>query len=223
MYTGKRPFDIDQAMNLIREAVQPFPKAALFQLADEGFTSPFEQLMACILSTRTLDEISIRCARDLFKLGRSPQEIARYDPDSIDEVISSCRFHETKSEDISGIARRIVREYGGVLPCEDTVLMSFKGVGPKCTNLVLGIACGQTCITVDVHVHRITNRWGYIRTKNPDQSLSALENFLPNKYWVEINRLLVPFGKHICTPSFPKCSTCPVLDMCRQVGVRNRR
>lgn len=223
MESGKRPFNIDRVMSLVREAVKPFPKAALFQLAGEGFHSAFEQLMACILSTRTLDEISVKCARSLFRLGRTPREIARYDPESIDEVISSCRFHETKSRDISEIARRVVREYGGVLPCEDTVLMSFRGVGPKCTNLVLGIACGQTCITVDVHVHRITNRWGYIHTTTPEQSLSALENILPEKYRVEINRILVPFGKHTCTSRLPKCSTCAVLDMCRQVGVRDHR
>ncbi|HQI01282.1 MAG TPA: endonuclease III [Deltaproteobacteria bacterium] len=223
MSSGKRPFDIDLVMSLVREAVRPFPKAALFQLADEGFNSAFEQLMACILSTRTLDEISLRCSRDLFRLGRTPGEIARYEPESIDEVISSCRFHETKSQDISEIARRIVREYGGTLPCEDTILMSFRGVGRKCTNLVLGIACGQTCITVDVHVHRITNRWGYVHTKSPEQTLAALETILPKKYWVGINRILVPFGKHICTPRLPKCSTCPVLDMCRQVGVGSHR
>jgi len=223
MSSGKRPFDIDLSMSLIGEAVKPFPRAALFQLAGEGFDSPFEQLMACILSTRTLDEISVRCARGLFRLGRTPQEIARYGPEKIDEVISSCRFHEVKSRDISEMARRIVREYGGVLPCEDAALMSFRGVGRKCTNLVLGIACGQTCITVDVHVHRITNRWGYVRTKTPEQTLASLEKILPNIYWVGINRLLVPFGKHICTPRLPRCSACPVLDMCRQVGVGNRR
>lgn len=223
MRTEKLPFDINQVMSLIRDAVKPFPKAALFQLAHEGYSSAFEQLLACILSTRTLDEISIICARNLFRLGRTPEEIAELGPERIDEAISSCRFHEAKAQDISDIARQVVREYGGVLPCRDTVLMSFRGIGPKCANLVLGIACGQTRITVDVHVHRITNRWGYISTKIPEQSLHELEKTLPKKYWVEINRLLVPFGKHICTARLPKCSTCPVLDMCRQVGVTRHR
>ena len=91
--------------------------------------------------------------------------------------------------------------------------------GPKCANLELGIACGQPRVSVDIHVHRVTNRWGYVRTRTPEQTTAALEAKLPQGYWVEINRLLVPFGKHICTGQRPRCSTCPVLDMCQQVGV----
>ncbi len=101
--------------------------------------------------------------------------------------------------------------------------MSFDGVGIKCANLTLGIACGQKKISVDVHVHRVTNRWGYVQAKSPEKTTKALMNVLPEKYWIEINRLLVPFGKHICTGLLPSCSTCVVLDMCRQVGVEKHR
>jgi endonuclease III len=220
---GKLPFDIGLAMSRIREAVRPFPKAAQSQLADEGYTSVFEQVLGCILSTRTLDEISLECARSLFKLGRSPEELARAGMTRIDGAISSCRFHETKSREILEIARVAAQVYGGELPCRGDVLTSLPGVGRKCANLVLSMACGQTCITVDVHVHRITNRWGCVRTKNPEGSLQALEGVLPREYWTDLNRLLVPFGKHVCTPRLPKCSTCPVLEMCRQVGVTDHR
>ncbi len=223
MSAWKRPFDIDLAMNLIREVVKPFPKAALFALADEGHRSPFEQLIACILTIRTLDEISLVCARELFGLGRTPKELAVLDTARIDAAISACRFHDTKSRIIHGIACRIMDEYGGELPCEEKVLLSFQGVGPKCTNLVLGAACGQPRISVDVHVDRVPNRWGYIHTTRPEQSLKELEKILPRKHWVDINRLLVPFGKHICTSRLPKCSTCPILDMCRQAGVAKHR
>jgi endonuclease III len=95
----------------------------------------------------------------------------------------------------------------------------MRGVGPKCANLVLGIACGQAHIGVDVHVHRVTNRWGYVRAPTPDATMRALRESLPERYHVEINRLLVPFGKHVCRGRLPRCSECPVLDMCRQVGV----
>jgi endonuclease III len=217
--SGKRAFDIHAVMSSIREAVQAFPKGAQHQLADEGYTSVFEQLLGCILSTRTLDEISIECARNLFGIGRTPEEIVRSGLSRIDEAISSCRFHETKSRDILEIARSAQERYGGELPCRSDVLMSFPGVGPKCANLVLSTACGQNCITVDVHVHRITNRWGYIQTKTPEASLRALEGILPEEYRAEINRILVPFGKHVCTPRMPRCSACPVLSMCRQEGV----
>ncbi len=103
------------------------------------------------------------------------------------------------------------------------MLLSFPGVGPKCANLVLGIACGEPRIGVDIHVHRVTNRWGYVAATTPEKTMAALEAKLPRKYWVEINRLLVPFGKHVCTGVRPKRSTCPVLEMCRQVGVTEHR
>ena len=219
----KHPFDIEQVLLRIEEAVRPFPKAALFELAEEGFRSPFEQLVACIISIRTLDEVMLPTARRLFALARTPLEVSRLTVTAIDEAIRACTFHEAKAPQIHQIARRIVEEYGGVLPCDPAVLLSFRGVGPKCANLVLGIACGQPRIGVDIHVHRVTNRWGYVNTSTPEKTTAALEGILPHSYWIEINRLLVPFGKHICTGRLPRCSTCPVLDMCRQIGVTTHR
>ena len=219
----KRPFDIDQAILHIREAVRPFPKAALFELAEEGFRSPFEQLIACIISIRTLDEVTLPTARRLFALARTPLEVSRSTAADIDECIRACTFHEAKARQIHEIARRVVAEHDGVLPCESAVLLSFHGVGPKCANLVLGIACDQPSIAVDIHVHRVTNRWGYVNTPTPEKTTARLAEILPRSYWIEINRLLVPFGKHICTGRLPRCSTCPVLDMCRQVGVSTHR
>jgi endonuclease-3 len=112
-----------------------------------------------------------------------------------------------------------VAEFGGELPADADVLTSFRGVGPKCANLALGVATGKAGIAVDVHVHRVTNRWGLVAAPTPERTMLALEEVLPRRYWVEINRLLVPFGKHVCTGSLPKCSRCPVLEYCRQVGV----
>jgi endonuclease-3 len=219
----KRPIDIDLIFKRIRDAVRPFRKAAMFELADDGFGSPFELLVACIISIRTRDETTVVCARRLFELARTPEAMGRLSAERIDAAIGVSTFHEAKARQIREISRRIVAEHGGKLPCDFDVLTSFAGVGPKCANLVLGIACAQTKISVDVHVHRITNRWGYVREKTPEKTMAALETILPRRYWVEINRLLVPFGKHICTGKAPKCSTCPVLGMCRQVGVTEHR
>jgi endonuclease III len=219
----KRPFDIDRAMQQIREAVRGFPKAAMFALADEGFSTPFEQLVACIISIRTRDEVTMVCARRLFGLARTPEPMSRLGAEQIDAAIGASTFHEPKARQIREISRRILQEHQGDLPCRDDVLRSFEGVGPKCANLVLGIACGQTRIGVDIHVHRVTNRWGYVQQATPERTMLALEEKLPRSYWVEINRLLVPFGKHICTGKLPRCSTCPVLDMCRQVDVTAHR
>jgi endonuclease-3 len=220
---AKQPFEIDVVIDRIREAVQPFPKAALFELAEEGYDSPFEQLVACMISIRTRDEVTLPTARQLFAVARTPITVSRLTPAQIEEQIRACMFHEGKARQIHEIAGRAVAEFGGTLPCESEVLQSFHGVGPKCANLVLGIACGQARIGVDIHVHRVTNRWGYVRTSSPEETMTALEAKLPREYWIEINRLLVPFGKHVCTGTLPRCSSCPILDMCRQVGVTAHR
>jgi endonuclease-3 len=219
----KKPHDIDWMMARVAEAVAGYPKAALFELAEQGYTTPFEQLVACIVSIRTLDEVTLPTARRLFARARTPQEMAGLSAAEIDELIGACSFHERKAAQIREIAERVLDEYAGELPCQADVLTSFAGVGLKCANLVLGIACGQPRVSVDVHVDRVTNRWGYVQTRSPEQTSLALEARLPKRYWVEINRLLVPFGKHICTGRLPRCSTCPVLVMCQQVGVTAHR
>jgi endonuclease III len=220
---AKKPFDIERAVVLLREAVADYPKAALFELAGEGYTSVFEVLVACILSIRTRDETTLPAARALFARARTPDQLARLSEKDIDRCIATCTFHEPKARTIHTIARRTVAEFGGELPCDPEVLQSFHGVGPKCANLALGIACGLPLIGVDVHVHRVTNRWGLVQTKTPEQTMRALEERLPSTYRVEINALLVPFGKHVCTGTKPHCSTCPLLEMCRQVGVTSHR
>jgi endonuclease-3 len=215
----KRRLDIGEAIRRIRRAVRPLPKAAMFALAEEGYGSLFEQLVACVISVRTRDEVSLPAARRLFEAAPTPADLSRLDVDTINRCIHDAAYHEVKAVQIREIARRTAAEFGGALPCDEAVVRSFHGIGPKCANLALGIACGALRISVDVHVHRITNRWGYVHTRSPDATLAALEITLPTRYWVELNALLVPFGKHICTGHLPKCSRCPVLDMCRQVGV----
>jgi endonuclease-3 len=219
----KEPFDIDRAMHLVTEAVRPYPRAALFELAEDGFDTPFAQLVACIISIRTRDEVTLVAARRLLALARTPEAMAALAPRTIEDLIRPCTYHEAKAPQIHRIAEAAVRAYGGAIPCDEAVLRSFAGVGPKCAHLVLGIACGQPFISVDVHVHRVTNRWGYVAARRPETTMRALEERLPRRYWLDINRLLVPFGKHVCTGQRPRCSTCPLLSMCQQVGVTTHR
>ena len=219
----KEPFDIEVVLARVRESIRGFADAAMFELSARGHTSLFEQLVACILSIRTLDEVSLPVSLKLLSHARTPEAMRRLGPERIDALIRPVTFHEPKAQTIHAIAVRTVEEFGGELPADAEVLQSFKGVGPKCAHLALGIACGQERISVDVHVHRVTNRWGYVRARSPEQTLAALEATLPRAHWVELNRLLVPFGKHVCTGTRPRCSTCPVLSMCRQVGVRDPR
>lgn len=219
----KRPFNIDETMARLQAAVAPFRKAALFELAEDGYASPFELLIACIISTRTRDETTVLAARSLFEVARTPEAMLRLTPAEIDTRIHASTFHAPKSWQIHEIARHIVEDLGGVVPGTREGLMSFHGVGDKCANLVLGIAFGEEHVSVDVHVHRITNRWGIVSTRTPEETMSALEARLPRRYWIELNRLLVPFGKHICTGMRPRCSTCPLGDVCKRVGVREHR
>ena len=219
----KQSFDINAAMDAIREEVKKFRKAALFELYEEGYVTAFEQLLACMISIRTRDEDTVPITKRLFARARSPQAISELSVDEICRLLAGSTFREGKAPQIKEIARRVAQEHGGELPCDVDQLLSFKGVGIKCANLVLGIACGQPQIGVDVHVHRITNRWGYVATSTPEKTVVALEKILPKEYWVEINALLVPFGKHVCTGTAPRCSGCPVLAMCQQVGVTSQR
>jgi len=224
MYDGWRlGFDIDRAIELLRDAARPFPRAMLFELYADGHTSAFEILVACLISVRTRDETSLAMARRLFACARTPRQLAEMDINDIDALIDKCAFHLVKSEQMNTLARLIVEENDGELPCSFEVMTSFPGIGPKCANLALGIACGQPRIGVDIHVHRITNRWGYVNTRTPEQTLAVLRDKLPERYAVEINSLMVPFGRNICTPIGPKCSTCPLLDMCEQRGVTSHR
>lgn len=217
------PFDIDRALSAIAEAIRPFPKAALWELYDEGHRSVFEQLVACLISVRTRDEVTVIAARRLFGRAREPEAVSALAPGEIASLIQPTTFAEAKARQIETIAGRAVTEFDGRLPGDYEVLTSFAGIGPKCANLVLGIACGQPRIGVDIHVHRVTHRWGYAVTRTPEQTLAVLEAKLPQEHWIAINRLLVPFGKHICTGVRPRCSTCPVRAMCQRVGVTTHR
>ena len=218
-----RPFDFATAFRRIERAVADRPKAALFELYEDGHASVFEQLVACIISIRTRDEVSLPVARRLFAEARTPSAVAALGPARIDALIGESTFHEAKARQIHDIALAAAERHGDALPCDEAVLLGFRGVGPKCANLALGIACGRSVIGVDIHVHRVTNRWGIVATRSPEGTLAALGEILPPRFRVTINRLLVPFGKHVCTGVRPKCSTCPVLDMCRQVGVTEHR
>jgi endonuclease-3 len=215
--------DIHEAMRIVTEAVRDMPKPSMFQLFDEGFRTPFEQLIACIISIRTLEETSLPVSRRLFAVARTPDQVAALPVPELEELITPATFPEPKAANIHAIAVRVRDEFGGALPCDGAVMQEFTGVGPKCANLALGIACGQPTIPVDIHVHRVINRWGYVHTKTPEQTLKALVPKLPMEYRPSINRLLLPFGKYICTGGTPRCLACPLIDICPKIGVAKAR
>lgn len=216
-------FPLDTVLAAIEPAIATYPKAAMFDLFERGYNSLFEQLISCIISIRTLDETTIPVSLRLFGVARTPAEIAALSPDELIPLLYGTTYPDQKAYTIIGIAQRIMTEFSGTLPADFDVLTSLKGVGPKCANLALGVATGQAAISVDIHVHRVTNRWGFVQTKTPEQTLAVLKKQVPVAQWTNINRLLMPFGKHICTGTLPHCSTCPVLAFCQQAGVDRHR
>jgi endonuclease-3 len=219
----KQPFDIDEVFRRLREAARSLPKAAMFELRDLGYGSPFEQLVASLISARTRDETTIPVCLRLFHVARTPKDFLTLTEDSLSELLRGATFPEPKARDILRLSKQVLEEHGGCVPDTIDGLTSFRGVGPKIAALTLAVGFGKPAIAVDVHVHRVANRWGYIHTNSPEQSAKALAQELPERYWIEINERLVPFGKFICTGARPKCSTCPLLSLCRQVSVTNPR
>jgi endonuclease III len=220
---GKEPFDVDEVFRRLRHATAKLPKAAMFELRDRGYGSPFEQLVASLISARTRDETTTPVCERLFAVARTPEAMSRVSEPELIRLLHGATFPEPKARDILRLSKQIVEEYSGVVPDTMEGLTAFRGVGPKIAALTLAVAFNRPSIAVDVHVHRVTNRWGYVHTRTPEATMNALAEKLPERYWIEINERLVPFGKFICTGVRPKCSTCSLLSMCRQVGVENPR
>lgn len=220
---GKQPLDIDAVFARLRAACAGLPKAAMFDLRDRGYASPFEQLVASLISARTLDETTIPVCLRLFARARTPDAMAALGEGELTKLLHGATFPEPKARDILALSGAIITEHGGEVP--DTVegLTAFRGVGPKIAALTLAVGFGRPAIAVDIHVHRVTNRWGLVATRTPEQTMAALAAVLPERYWIEINERLVPFGKRVCTGLRPRCSTCTLLCMCRQVGVEDAR
>lgn len=220
----KEPFIIDEVFRRLREAVRELPKAAMFELRDRGFGSPFQQLVGSLISARTRDEVTLEVCQRLFVEASSPDEMTRLGESRLIGLLRGASFPEPKARAILEIARRISKDLDGRVPDTLEGLVALRGVGPKIAALTLAVGFGQPAIAVDIHVHRVTNRWGYVATRTPEQTMQALSKTLPKKYWVEINERLVPFGKWICTDVAPPCcSTCLLRSMCRQVGVVKSR
>ena len=220
---GREPWDADEAFRRLREAVRGYPKAAVFDLRDRGFGSPFQVLAASLISARTRDETTLAVGLRLFPIAPTPGAALALDEPRLAELIRPATFAEAKARDLREIARRVVEEHGGEVPGTLEGLTAFRGVGPKIAALTLAVAFGVPIVPVDVHVHRIANRWGLVATRTPEATEAALEAALPRRYWIEANERLVPFGKFVCTGVAPRCSTCPLLSMCRRVGVTTSR
>lgn len=188
-------------------------------LVGKRWKSPFLVLISCILSLRTKDKTTLPASERLFKLADTPQSMLKLTARQIEKAVYPVGFYKTKARNILGICRDILKEFDGQVPDDIDVLLTMKGVGRKTANLVLTEGFGVPAMCVDTHVHRISNRFGYVRTKTPEKTEWALRKKLPVKYWIEYNSLLVTWGQNICKPISPLCTQCGVTEYCQRKDV----
>lgn len=206
--------DIDKIVKLLKAAKQP--QSEFVKLMD-SFKNPYLVLIACILSLRTNDKTTYPATLRMLELAKTPKEMKNVNVEELAKAIYPVGFYENKAKQIVEFSKTIDEELDGVVPDEIEELIKFKGVGRKTANLVLSLGFNKPAICVDVHVHRIFNRLGYINTKTPEETEFALREKLPVKYWIDINTLLVTHGQNICKPTKPKCSECPIEKYCAKI------
>jgi endonuclease-3 len=214
--------EIHAAIRILRRQV-PKWQTPIVTLMAETYENPFRILISCILSLRTQDATTAIASHRLFALADTPEAMIKLGRRRIEKAIFPVGFYRTKARIIHEICRALIRDYSGKVPDEIDELLKFKGVGRKTANLVVTLGYHKPGICVDTHVHRISNRWGYIKTTTPEKTEFALREKLPKQYWIEYNDLLVSFGQHLCRPISPLCSQCPVATYCSRVGVTTSR
>lgn len=207
----------------LEKNVRKFEVPVSMDIGEES-RDPYQVLISCLLSLRTKDTITGPISKKLFKIAKTPEAIARMPLKKLESIVKPVNFYKTKAGRIKEISQQLVKEHGGVVPSNFEELLQFKGVGRKTANIVMTYGhFSKEHIAVDIHVHRIPNRWGWIKTKHPEDTETELKRIVPKKYWQHINDLLVQFGQNICLPISPKCSICPIKQYCKRVGVAKSR
>jgi len=213
---------IAQVIKLLKVAMRDLPDPSV-TLVGKKYKSPFLVLISCLLSLRTRDETTLPASERLFARADTMQGMLKIPISEIQKLIYPVGFYKTKALRIHDICEDLIHRFNGKVPDELDLLLTFKGVGRKTANLVLTEGFGKQGICVDTHVHRISNRLGYIKTRNPEETEFALRKKLPQKYWIEYNALLVTWGQNVCKPISPICSACPVQNICQHVKVGTSR
>ena len=206
-----KTFNIDEVVQKLKDANQP--RSEFVHLMD-SFNDPYLVLIGCILSLRTNDKTTYPATLRMLELAKTPQDMMRVKTEDLAHAIYPVGFYKNKAKQIIELSRQIVEELDGKVPDEIEELCKFNGVGRKTANLVLARGFNKPAICVDVHVHRIFNRMGYVKTKNPEETEFALREKLPIKHWIDINTLIVTHGQNVCKPIKPNCSACPIEAYC---------
>src|SRR6266566_8927148 len=206
---------IHQVIRILRKEVRQWPLPAIGHYVE----TPFTVLISCILSLRTQDKTTNAASERLFAIAATPEKMLATPVGTIERVIYPVSFYRVKARTIQAISGQLLTRYKGQVPSRMDDLLELPGVGRKTANIVMTLGFRKAGIAVDTHVHRISNRLGYVRTKTPEDTEMALRRKLPRRYWIRFNDLLVTYGQNLCKPISPLCSRCKIAPYCRRVGV----
>jgi len=218
-----RQDQIAAALRVVKREIRQWGEPVVGVVARLSNRDPFCILISCLLSLRTKDKTTHEASTRLFALAHQPAAMLTLPLKKIERAIYPVGFYRTKAKSIHAICHRLLDVYGGTVPDSIEELVTLSGVGRKTANLVVTVGYGKPGICVDIHVHRITNRWGYVRTKTPEETEQALRQTLPRPHWITFNDLLVPYGQNLCQPVSPLCSKCKLTEYCHRVGVTRSR
>ena len=221
MLENSREFNIVEGLKKLKKAVRKFRTPSVTVIAKKN--DPFAVLVSCIISLRTRDEVTELASARLFALAKLPAELLELSNAKIEKAIYPAAFYRNKTKSLKELCQVLVKEYSGKVPDKLEELLKLKGVGRKTANLTLILGHNKPGICVDIHVHRISNRWGYVKTKSPDETEMVLREILPKRFWKGYNDLLVSFGQNLCKPVSPFCGSCPIEDQCPKIGVNRSR
>jgi endonuclease III len=214
-----RPEDLPHVVRILKREIRKWPVPAIAHYSQ----TPFTVLISCLLSLRTQDKTTVAASDRLFAIASDPKAMLDTPVAVIEKAIYPVSFFRNKAKAIHAICHMMFDEFGGKVPSDMDSLLRLPGVGRKTANIVITLAFRKPGIAVDIHVHRISNRLGYVRTRTPDDTEMALRKKLPRRYWIVLNDLLVAYGQNLCKPVSPYCSTCMISTYCRRVGVKTSR
>jgi endonuclease III len=214
---------LNRILSVLRKEIKKWKVPAVGVVAEQAINRPFETLVSTILSLRTKDAVTEAASHRLLSRAPTPESLASLPAQEVERLIFPVGFYHTKAKHLGATCRAILEKHGGSVPRSMEALLKLPGVGRKTANLVLTLGFGDYGICVDTHVHRISNIWGYVRTKTPEKTEFALRKKLPRRHWKTYNDILVTFGQNLCVPVSPWCSKCPVAGYCPKIGLKRFR
>ncbi len=217
----KKSEKINKILKILKKKYPSHSKTTLNRMRTKP--NAFKILISCLLSLRARDENTEKVSRALFQVASTPKTIASMPTKKLEKIIFSSGHYHKKAQALKHVSKELIKRFKGKVPKTREELISIKHIGPKTANIVLAFAYGKSVIPVDVHVHVIANRLGWVKTKTAEKTEPELMEIIPQKYYADLNAILVQFGKEICITTSPKCSICPISKDCPKTDVKRSR